>query len=242
MYTALIIDDELNDRKYLFNLIQAHFASTIHVIDLVPSVTESVQIIQNFKPDFVFLDIEMPGENGFDLYKHLGDPPLCDVVITTAHKEYALAALKNGAFDYLLRPIDKIDLMSVLNKYKKKCCKQGELTMTQNYELNLPKLAVPTVYGMKFLELYSIVYACAEGSYTEIHTTDGKSITTTKSLKQIEELNREHHFFRYHKTYLVNLAYVTAMIKKDECFIVMINNQRIPLSTRKREAFQKQFM
>lgn len=241
MYTAIIIDDELNARKFLFNLIGQHFAAQIHVIEMASNVKEAVKMIKTYNPDLVFLDIEMPDESGFDIYNHLGEQYHQDVIITTAHKEYALAAIKKGAFDYLLKPIDKIDLMSLLKKLDKKKFTNIHLNLAQNYSENLPKLSFTTHYGVKFLELYSIVYANAAGSYTEIHTTEGKVITVTKSLKEFEELTASHCFFRCHKSYVVNLAYVSELIKNHEYLIVMKNNVRIPLSIRKRDEFQSRF-
>lgn len=242
MYTAIIIDDELNARKYLFNLIEQNFSTQIHVIDLASNINTGVELINTYNPDIVFLDIEMPGENGFELYKYFGDTLKFNIIITTAYKEYALAAIKKGAFDYLLKPIDKMDLMSLIKKLDKKKLSVVNINISQNYSENLPKLSFSTQYGMKYLELYSIVYASAVGSYTEIHTIDGKIVTTTKSLKEFEELTAQHNFFRCHKTYVVNLAYVSELIKKDEYLIVMKNNMRIPLSIRKRDEFQAKFI
>jgi len=120
MYTAIIIDDEQNARKFLFNLIQQNFSNQIHVIDMAATVSEAVQKIQTFHPDLIFLDIEMSNESGFDVYNYFGDDLKFDVIITTAFKEYAIAALKKGAFDYLLKPIDHLDLMSLIKKLDKK--------------------------------------------------------------------------------------------------------------------------
>jgi two-component system LytT family response regulator len=195
MYTAIIIDDELNARKFLFNLIGQHFAAQIHVIEMASNVKEAVKMIKTYNPDLVFLDIEMPDESGFSIYNHLGEQYHQDVIITTAHKEYALAAIKKGAFDYLLKPIDKIHLMSLLKKLDKKKFTNIHLNLAQNYSENLPKLSFTTHYGVKFLELYSIVYANAAGSYTEIHTTEGKVITVTKSLKEFEDSRQATVFF-----------------------------------------------
>ncbi|MDD2618154.1 MAG: LytTR family DNA-binding domain-containing protein [Bacteroidales bacterium] len=131
--------------------------------------------------------------------------------------------------------------MSLLKKLDKKKLSNNQINIAQNYSENLPKLSFNTHYGVKFLELYSIVYANAAGSYTEIHTIDGKVTTVTKSLKEFEELTSAHQFFRCHKTYVVNLAYVSELIKNNEYLIVMKNNVRIPLSIRKRDEFQSRF-
>lgn len=208
---------------------------------MAPNVKEAGKMIQTHHPDLLFLDIEMPDESGFNIYNHLDDQNHIDVIITTAHKEYALSAIKKGAFDYLLKPIDQIDLMSLLKKLDKKNYSNIKLNLANNYSENLPKLSFNTHYGINFLELYTIVYANASGSYTEIHTIDGKVITVTKSLKEFEELTEEHHFFRCHKSYVINLAYVSELIKNNEYVIVMKNNTRIPLSIRKRDEFKAMF-
>lgn len=241
MYTAIIIDDELNARKFLFNLIQQSFSNQIHVIELASNISDAVVSIQNNKPDLVFLDIEMPNESGFDLYKHFGPTHPFEVIFTTAHKEYALTALKRGAFDYLLKPINVTDLVALLKKVDKKRQSSVNPNISQNYSDSLPKLSFSTQYGVKYLEPYSIVYANAVGANTEIHTVDGKSIITSKSLKDFEELTLQHQFFRCHKSYIVNLAYVAELVKKDEYTIVMKNSARIPLSIRKRDEFQAIF-
>lgn len=242
MYTAIIIDDEQNARKYLYNLIQQNFTNQIHVIDTAENVNEAVQKIQTFHPDLIFLDIEMSNENGFDVYNYFGDELKFDVIITTAFKEYAIAALKKGAFDYLLKPIDHLDLMSLIKKLDKKNQSKNHQLISHNYAESLPKLSFSTQYGVKYVELFNIVYANADGPYTNIHLVDGKVITTTKSLKEFEELTTPYNFFRSHKTYVVNLAYVSELIKKDEFLIVMKNNMRIPLSIRKRDEFQTKFI
>ena len=208
---------------------------------MAPNVKEAGKMVQRYHPDLLFLDIEMPDESGFNIYHHLDDQSHIDVIITTAHKEYALSAIKKGAFDYLLKPIDQIDLMSLLKKLDKKNYANMKLNLANNYSENLPKLSFNTHYGINFLELYTIVYANASGSYTEIHTIDGKVITVTKSLKEFEELTAEHHFFRCHKSYVINLAYVSELIKNNEYVIVMKNNTRIPLSIRKRDEFKAMF-
>lgn len=242
MYTAIIIDDEQNARKFLFNLIQQNFSNQIHVIDLAATVSEAVQKIQTFHPDLIFLDIEMSNESGFDVYNYFGDDLKFDVIITTAFKEYAIAALKKGAFDYLLKPIDHLDLMSLIKKLDKKNQSKNQQLLSHNYAESLPKLAFSTQFGIRYIELYNIIYASADGPYTDIHTLDGKVITTTKSLKEFEELTTSFNFFRCHKTYIVNLAYVAELIKKDEFVIVLKNNMRIPLSIRKRDEFQSKFL
>lgn len=242
MYTAIIVDDELNARKFLSNLINKNFSTQIHILDLASSVDEAASLIMKLHPDLVFLDIEMPNETGFDLYKKLGNDLRFEVVITTAFKQYALSAIKEGAFDYLLKPIDEMDLKTLINKLDKKKLHSSIHNLTLNYADNLPKLGFTTLYGIKYIELYNIIYASADGAYTDIHTVDGKVLTTTKSLKEFETLTGNYNFFRCHKSYVINMSYVSELIKKDDNLIVLKNNIRIPLSIRKRDEFQSKFL
>lgn len=242
MYTAIIVDDELNARKFLSNLINKNFSSQIQILELASNIDEAVTLIKKHHPDLVFLDIEMPNETGFDLYKKMGRDICFEVVITTAFKQYALSAIKEGAFDYLLKPIDEMDLTTLIKKLDKKKIHSSNHNFTLNYSDNLPKVGFTTLYGIKYIELYNIIFASADGAYTEIHTVDGKVITTTKSLKDFETLTNNFNFFRCHKSYVINMSYVSELIKKDDNLIVLKNNIRIPLSVRKRDEFQSKFL
>jgi two-component system LytT family response regulator len=120
MLTAIIIDDEKNSSEYLNNLLTRYFVSQIHVCDTASNIQDGVELIRLNNPDIVFLDIEMPNENGFKLFDYFNGDASFEVVFTTAHEEYAIKAIKNNAFDYLLKPVDKMDIMSLLKKYESK--------------------------------------------------------------------------------------------------------------------------
>lgn len=239
MITVIIIDDEINSREYLQNLIERFFSTQLHVFDVAENLTRGVELIRSFKPDIVFLDIEMPEANGFKLFDHFNGEEQFRVVFTTAYKDYAINAIKNNAFDYLLKPVDKMDILDVIRKFERE--QQGK--QKQNTEVlgfkheNMPKIALATLYGIKYIEHHLFLYARAEGSYSEIHTIDGQAYTISKSLKEFEEMTSHLNYFRSHKSYLVNLAHVSELIKKDEFMIVLKNNTKIPLSIRRKDEF-----
>lgn len=239
MITAIIIDDEINSREYLQNLIERFFSTQIHVFDVAANLTRGVELIRSFNPDLVFLDIEMPEGNGFKLFDHFNGDENFKVVFTTAYKDYAINAIKNNAFDYLLKPVDKMDILEVIRKFEKEN-KLRSKHKTDLFSVNqdgLPKIPLSTLYGIKYIEHNLFLYARAEGSYSEIHTIDGQAITISKSLKEFEEMTSHLNFFRSHKSYMVNLAYVSELIKKDEFMIVLKNNIKIPLSIRRKDEF-----
>lgn len=239
MLTGVIIDDELNSREYLKNLIDRYFSSQIHIFGIASNITEGVGLIKSFNPEIVFLDIEMPGEDGFKLFEYFNNDSNFDVVFTTAHKKYAINAIKNDAFDYLLKPIDKIDILTFIKKYEKKILerKKNNTVVFDHGTNNLPKIPLSTLYGIKYIEEYMFLYAKANGSYSEINTIDGRTITLSKSLKEFEEMTSNYNFFRSHKSYIINLSHVSELIKKDEYFILLKNNIKIPLSIRRKDEF-----
>lgn len=239
MVTAVIIDDEVNSREYLFNLIKRNFENEIHVFGTASSVPEGIIMINTFQPQLVFLDVEMPEENGLRLFDFFTERSF-EVVFTTAHLHYAISAIKNNAFDYLLKPIDKVDLITVIKRFERKL-KNEKLNSVPVYIPStmqaLPKIPLPTLYGVKYIEPYTFLFAKAAGSYSEINTIDGKTILLSKSLKEFESMTTHFNFFRSHKSYILNLEYVSEYVKKDEYYIILKNNHRIPLSMRKKDEF-----
>ena len=239
MLTAIIIDNELNSQEYLKNLIDKYFSSQIHIFGIVSTIAEGVKLIKSLNPDIIFLDIEMSEENEFKFFEYFNGEGNFEAVFTTAHKKYATSAIKNDAFDFLIKPIDKIDLLSLIKKYEKKIQerKKNNSSVFDFKNNNLPKIPLPTLYGIKYIDEYMFLYAKADGSYSEINTIDGKTITLSKSLKEFEAMTNNYNFFRVHKSYIINLLHVSELIKKDEYFILLKNNIKIPLSIRRKDEF-----
>ena len=239
MLLAVIIDDEKNSSEYLKNIIERYFNSQIHISGIADNISEGVLLIKMTNPNIVFLDIEMPNENGFKLFDHFNGDAKFEVVFTTAHEEYAIKAIKNNAFDYLLKPVDRVDIMSLLKKYelRKVERQRNEINLFNIKKGDSKKIALTTQFGTVFIEECLFLFAKAAGSYCEINTIDGRTIIISKPLGDFEEMTKEFNFFRSHKSYIINMDHVSELIKKDEYVIVLKNGLRIPLSVRKRDEF-----
>lgn len=239
MLTAVLIDDEQNSLEYLSNLIQRYFSTQLYLFGKASSLSEGIELIRNYNPDLVFLDVEMPDENGFMLFDYFRDKVTFEVVFTTAHEEYAIKAIKNNAFDYLLKPVDKLDIISLLRKFeqRKLSKKQSELSLFNISKGDSKKIALTTHSGTVYIEECMFLFAKAAGSYCEIHTIDGRTVILSKPLGDFETMTSGCNFFRTHKSYIINLDHVSELIKKEEYVVVLKNKIRIPLSVRKRDEF-----
>ncbi len=234
MIKVIIIDDELLARNLLKGLLK-EYCPDVTVIDDCVDLPNGVKAIRKHKPDLVFLDIEMPGHTGLELLDFFDEEDIdFHIVFTTAYNQYAIQAFKLSAIDYLLKPIEPAELEQAVEKYKK-ITNRNKLTydvLKNNMSAYAAKkIAVPEGNTIKFLELDSILYFRADSSYTEIHFTDGSKIIISRTLKNIEEaLDEQHNFLRCHKSYLINMKYVTGYVKSDGGYIVMNEDTQIPLS------------
>lgn len=253
---ALVVDDEKHNRELLRRLIEKACTS-IEVIADVGSVPEAVQIIRNQKPDVVFLDVEMPDMNGFNLFEYF-DNQQFHVVFVTAHEHYALGAIKNNALDYLLKPVDINDLVRV----EKKVLAQsnvaneggtGSSKYTQNFDElkefirsskneDDKKLFVPTLGGFRLIPVRKIQFVEAKGSYSQIKLTDSSEILVTKTIGELESELGGHDFYRCHKSYLVNLHVVESYHQSEGGNCTTIYGQNIPVARRKYQGFVEQLL
>ena len=239
MITSIIIDDERNAREFLEKLIIRNFSKKLIVLKTVDSVKNGVEAIKNFRPDLVFLDIQMPDEYGLALFNHF-DTIFFDVILTTAHKNYAIEAIKKDAFDYLLKPINFIELNDVIRKYERKQEENAResrvKSILENFNVDtneFNKLAIPTLDGYELIKISNILYCQAQDNYCKMFTYTGKEILISKTLKFVsEELLTQEVFVRVHKSYLINLNYITSYAKQDHN-ITLINGDIIPVSYRK---------
>lgn len=243
MIRTIIVDDEANAREFLEKLLQRYFPDKFLILDLCESVDEAIIAIEKYNPELVFLDIQMPHKNGFELIKSI-KPIHFEVIFTTAHAEFAIDAIKCSALDYLLKPINYIDLLETINKYESKINKASQnekLTLlienldTGNSEFK--RIAFPTETGFEFMKTNSILYCEANGNYCIVKCLDGKKITISKTLKYVEELLPTNIFQRIHKSYLVNLNYISRFNKSNELLVELTNGETLPVAIRKKEDF-----
>jgi len=243
MITAIIIDDELNAREFLRKLILRYFSEKIVILTTCQSVEEGVKAINLYEPELIFLDIQMPNENGFELFKHFKSPNF-NVIFTTAHKNFAIDAIRHSALDYLLKPINYIDVLSAIKRLE---TKNNFISQKSKIELLLEnmnidqgsfnKIALPTQQGYDLIQLNNIVYCQSESNYCKVFCMDGSEVLMAKTLKFVEELLGNKLFVRIHKSYLVNLNYVTKFDKVDDLKVTLTNGEQLPVSVRKKEQF-----
>jgi two-component system LytT family response regulator len=243
MIKTIIVDDEFNAREVLDKLLSRYFPDKFLVVAKCEGVDDAVIAIEQFQPELVFLDIQMPDKNGFQLFKELKKINF-EVIFTTAHSEFAIEAIKQSALDYLLKPINYIDLLEAVRKYENKLHKASQFDkfalLVENLDsgnTEFRKIAFPTENGFELVKINSILYCEADSNYCTIVCLGGKKITLSKTLKHVEELLPSTVFQRIHKSYLVNLNYVNRFTKSNELLIELANGETLPVSVRQKENF-----
>lgn len=245
MLRVVIVEDEPHSRMSLENLLRDYCPDTV-VVGRSENIADGVHEISLKKPDLIFLDIEMPGGNGFELLEQCHELDF-DVIFTTAFEHYALKAIKFSALDYLLKPIDVDELKDAVRKVRQKKVRAAEnvklFTLLQN--LGKSKLdqtiALATAEGLEFIRVSDIYYCQAEGSYTLFHLKNSGRLLVSKHLKEYENLLGDYGFFRVHNSFLVNLSEVARYVKGDGGYLVMSNGDAVNLSARRKDAFVRLF-
>jgi two-component system, LytTR family, response regulator len=240
---CIIIDDEEHCIETLTYLLETHF-SGVKILASCTDATKAYALIEELNPDFIFLDIEMPFLNGFDLLSKFEDL-FFEVIFTTAYDSYAIKAIKFSALDYLLKPISKDELAAAIEKIGKKqsTVSKAQLQMaTAVHNKQLPGvIALPTMEGLTFATVNDIVFCTADGSYCKMHMTDRSEIFLSKSLGDVDELLAEHHFFRIHKSILINLNQVKKYIRGEGGEVIMSNGQNLQVARNRKADFLNVF-
>lgn len=239
---AIIIDDEKRARHLLSNLINTHCPSILTLLE-AQDLASGVDLIKTSKPDVVFLDIEMPQQSGLDILEYFPGEIDFKIIFVTAYNQYAIEAFKLSAVDYLLKPVDVIELKEAVVKAEE-AIKANNLNDQLNKlrdslkQLSIDKIALEIPKGIMFASHADILYFEADGMYTNVQLMDGKQKTICKPLKHfVEQLERNSMFFKCHRSYLINLKYVDELVKDDGDYLLMNNQKRIPISKSKRDQF-----
>ncbi len=241
MITAILIDDEVNSRNALLKKINAN-CPTIQIVAACGSAEEGIIAIEKHQPQVVFLDVEMPRMNGFAMLEKIANKNF-NIVFTTAYNQYAINAIKFGAFDYLVKPIDVEELIVVakrLNEQKQQLNNSERLDillnqLTPTSKSSIQRIAIATQTGLEFIHIDTIVYLEAIGNYTQLHFTDGKKLMASKTLKEFEDLLEHHAFFRIHNASLVNLVFVKKYIRGDGGQLQLCNDIILDVARRRKE-------
>ncbi len=240
MLRTILIDDEDNCLDFLeYELEQQDIA--VEVVAKCNDSRKAVALIENEKPDLVFLDIEMPWLSGFevlDKLKFIG----FHLVFVTAYNEYAIKAFRYFALDYLLKPVDGKLLKETLDQIQKQHNIQREdvgeiIDLLKNEGLKAGKIAFPTFKGYEFYNYDEIIRCEADSNYTKVFTNSGKSIVISKTLKSIEEMLDSSTFIRVHQSHLVNINHLVEYNKADGGELRMSDDSVVPLSRQRRQYF-----
>jgi two-component system, LytTR family, response regulator len=241
---CIIIDDENHCIRTLASLLEKNFPE-VNILSTCQDSTKAHDLILQHKPDFIFLDIEMPLLNGFDLLSTF-ETLFFEVIFTTAYDSYAIKAIKYSALDYLLKPIGKEDLAASIEKIKsrKGFISKAQLQVaTAVHNRQMPDtIALPTSEGLTFAPVNDIIYCTADGSYTRMHMTDKSEILLSKTLGDVDEILCDYAFFRIHHSTLINLKQVKKYIKGEGGDVIMSNGKCLQVARTRKNDFLNVFM
>lgn len=245
MIRSIVIDDEEDARETL-KLALKKYCPNVELLAFCETPEKGLETISNTQPDLVFLDVQMPGMSGFDLLQQLKDINFA-VIFVTAYDRYAIKAIKFSALDYLLKPVDPDDLVSSIRKFEETQHTkehtyryQSVLSNVKNQQSNIDKLAIPTAEGIIFMETTNIIYCQADGNYTLLYLTGGRTTLVSKPLKDFESMLVDSGFSRIHHASLINMKHIQKYVKGDGGYVILTDNHNVDVSRRKKEAFLHQ--
>ncbi len=238
MIKAVIIDDERKAREYLTNLIKNNFP-LIEVIGQAESVESGKQLISETKPELLFLDVQMQDGTGFDLLAAI-DRSNLQVIFVSAYDHFAITAIKFSAIDFLVKPVDTIELQRAIDKVKSQ---NSLVEVKQKLDLllsnlnHIDKIALTSINGIEFVKIENIIRCEADSNYTIFYLTGAKKIMVSKSLKEFEEILSTKGFFRIHKSAIINLSFLKKYIKGDGGTVILEDGSELQVSRRRKEDF-----
>ena len=239
MIKSIIIDDEHHSCDAL-EMLLAKCCPQAEVIAICYSGEEGIKKINELNPQLVFLDIEMPHMNGFQMLEQLSKVNF-EVIFTTSYDQYAITAFKFSALDYLLKPVDREELEKSVQKVVKKISppvsQQLEILLQK---INQPSIAVqrialPTMQGLEFVPVGSIISCSSNNNYTEFFLADKKKLLVSRTLKEVEDMLGDHSFLRVHNSHVVNLNAITRYVKGEGGYLVMSDNSTVDVSRSRKE-------
>ncbi len=242
MIKAIIVDDELGARESLSKMVEKN-CKQIEIVGKADSMKTAYDLITSLNPDLVFLDIEMPKGNAFDLLEKFKQINF-HIIFTTAYDHYAIKAIKFSAVDYLLKPIDPEELITAVNKLGGKTAEKSDLNQqfkallsNVRSENKLKKVGIPDGEGLIFINLSDIIRCDSDGNYTYFMLTNGKRIIASRTLGEYEQLFADDNFFRIHRSHLINLEHVKKYIKGEGGYVILSDNSQVEVSRRNKNDF-----
>lgn len=243
MINALIVDDEPRNIDVLNKLV-SDFCEGIVITGTALSVDEAIPLIREKKPDLIFLDIEMPGKNAFDLIDLLS-PVSFEIIFVTAFEQYAIKAFRYSAIDYILKPVNIKELREALERARQRLQEKNVNNRLENFYAIIKKkdikIAIQLNDGYCFHSYTDIICCSADGAYTHIYLSNGNKIISSNSLKHFAELLPEQIFCRIHNSHLINLDYAVKYSGNRSGIIEMSNGLILEVSQRKRDELLNKF-
>ena len=239
MITAIIVDDEPYSCESLAILLE-RYCPEVKILDICYSAASALKSIHEQKPQLLFLDIEMPHMNGFELLEKIPDPDF-ELIFTTSYDQYAIKAFRFSALDYLLKPVDQNELRKAVQKAINSA---NHVTPQQIKvlleKLNQPaitvnKIAIPTMEGLQMILVESIISCTADRNYTVITLKNNQKIVASRTLKDLEEMLDDYPFIRVHHSYLVNLNEVEKYVRGEGGYLLMSNGTNIDVSRSRKD-------
>lgn len=236
---AVIVDDELNGIEFLQYSLERN-CPEVEVCGTFSLPLEALERVPELKPDILFVDVEMPRMNGFELVEKVSFPGL-HIIFTTAYNEFALKAFRVSATDYLLKPIDTNELQEAVKKVialtKEESAPVQELLDFIRSQKNIKKISVSTDKGIHFLEPEDIIYLQSEGSYTHFFLQEDRKLLSSKPIGEYEEILNDKGFFRIHHSSIINVQHLSKYIRQDGGYVEMSNGSTLTVSRRKKDEF-----
>jgi two-component system LytT family response regulator len=240
MLRAVILDDEIRGSTLLHRKLEA-FGEELQVQAIFNDPAQALSKIGELKPDVLFLDVEMPGMNGFQFLEKLGSFNF-QVIFTTAYDTYTLEALRLSAVDYLVKPIDEDELQTAIVRLQKRVTEEAKQILSTTQSQTSRRLALSTAEGIYFVNKANIVRVEAMSNYSNFYLQDGKKIIVSKTLKEYEEILQDAAFLRVNRSVIVNLDYVVKYKKGDGGTLEMSDGAQIEVSpSRKALLLQSMF-
>jgi two-component system LytT family response regulator len=242
MIKSIIVDDEPYCCESLATLLE-RFCPEVKVADICYNGVSALKAIREDVPQLVFLDIEMPKMNGFELLEKIGEINF-QIIFTTSYDQYAIKAIRYSALDYLLKPVDRDELQlavqRVLNRMKNPLPEQFEILL-QKLQPGTPvsKIAIPTIEGLHMIQVESVISCSADSNYTILNLKNKQKIIASRTLKEIEEMLEDFSFARIHHSFLINLNEVEKYIRGEGGYVLMSDGSNVDVSRSRKEYLLK---
>lgn len=249
MLKAVIVEDEKNSQELLKELV-TEYCKGVEVVDIAGNVAEALEALDARKPDLVFLDIELPDGDGFQVLEKAPDKAF-DVIFTTAYDQYAMKAFKFSATDYLLKPVDIDELEAAVQRVRAKHeAGQAEpaeqsaklealIQNLRNMTQPLKRIVLPTSNGFTVVNPEDIIRCESDRNYTFIFLTDGRKILVSRTIKEYDEMLSDHNFFRIHQSHLINLSYLKNYTRGRGGYVELTDGTVLDVSARRKSEFLK---